>query len=280
MRPINRILVPIDFSDGATRALEYAIDLAEAAEARLFVLHAYRTLPPVTTHSYAVATAYGKASADYPLIERAAEEQWEELMRCLNHKPIQYELIPVGNLPEKAIQQTVDQWAIDLVVMDSRHGIGEQWLGNTITYLMHHTACPLIIVPKDATFTKVNRILLVTDYPRIKHANTFQILVTLANVLRTRIEVLHITPKDPEFTSQRLVVEDLIDRLLRHAHHSYYHLENEDILDGLRMYQDTYQEEVGMIAMMPYDDNLWKHIAGSSTSENILFQTVRPVFVF
>ena len=38
----KRILVPMDFSDCAKNALEYAIDFAKSTEAKLTLLHAYQ----------------------------------------------------------------------------------------------------------------------------------------------------------------------------------------------------------------------------------------------
>ena len=50
MRPIRHILVPTDFSLTANNALVYALDLAQEAEANVFILHLSNTGKLVLCH--------------------------------------------------------------------------------------------------------------------------------------------------------------------------------------------------------------------------------------
>ena len=287
MKPIQRILVPTDFSDGAARALEYAIHLAQAAEweaapAQLFILHAYRVPNPIYVSPYPVAGALGGDTLmDYKQIKQEVEDSFNTLVHDhLRNKPVNCELISVCEMPEEAIEETVNDKDIDLIVMGIRGGgVIDKLVGSTTTHVMRRVACPLIAVPKNAVFTMIERILLATDYERIKHADTFQILVTLANIFRAQIDVLHITPEHAKLTQEKLAVGDMLDRMLRHTHHSYCHEENDDILQGLRSYLREHDEEVGMLAMIPRDRTLWDRIARGSVTKNMLFEADRPVFV-
>lgn len=291
MKPIQKILVPTDFSDGATRALEYAVHLAEAVQrgaaqrnaalVKLFVVHAYQVPNPVSMSPYPVAGAYGGDTlVNYQLIEQEVAEHLEALKRNhLLNKHVEPELISVYNMPEAAIEEAVNKHDIDLVVMGTRGGgLIDKLVGTTTTRVMHRVACPLIAVPENAVFAKVDHILLATDYERIKHADTFQILVTLANVFRAQIDVLHVTPEYTKLTEANLAAGDMIDRLLRHARHSYCHEENDDILEGLRSYLSEH-DDVGMLAMIPRDHNFWDRITQGSVTNNVLFEADRPVFV-
>ncbi len=282
MKPIQKILVPTDFSGQATRALEYAIHLAEAAQAELFILHAYRVPNPVYMSPYPVAGAYGGDTiVDYQQIKQDAEDSLNALVRDhLSSSSVKYELISVQDMPEEAIEEVVDDKNIDLIVMGTRGGgVIDKLVGSTTTHVMRQVACPIIAVPENAVFAKVDHILLATDYERVKHVDTFQILVTLANIFRAEINLLHITPKFTNLTKEDLAAGEMIDRLLRHARHSYHHEENNDVLEGLRNYLRQHDEEVGMIAMIPRDHNLWDRIARGSVTKSILFETDRPVFV-
>jgi nucleotide-binding universal stress UspA family protein len=282
MKPIQKILVPTDFSDGATRALEYAIHLAQAAEAQLFILHAYRVPNPVYMSPYPVAGAYGGDTlVDYKQIKQEVEQNFEALVRDhLRDRHVEHELISVCDMPEEAIEETVNDKNIDLTVMGTRGGgVIDKLVGSTTTHVMRRVACPLIAVPENAVFTKVDHILLATDYERIKRADTFQILVTLANIFRAQINILHVTPKYTKLTEKNLAAGDMIDRLLRHAHHTYCHEENDDVLEGLRTYLREHDEAVGMLAMVPRDHNLWDRVTRGSVTKNVLFEADRPVFV-
>ncbi len=49
---IETILVPIDFSEHASRALDYAIELAEHFGAELHLLHSYPLHPGIASAAY------------------------------------------------------------------------------------------------------------------------------------------------------------------------------------------------------------------------------------
>ena len=278
MQPINRILVPTDFSDRATRALKYAVHLAQAAEAHLFILHAYQLPVATVVGYYPVSTA---APINPQQIHDEVHETLETLAQDhLSDRCLPYKLLSMCDLPEAAIEKTVDEHDIDLIVMGMRGGGAvNKLVGSTTTRVMRQVTCPLIAVPENAVFTQVKHILLATDYQRVKHADTFQILVTLANVFRAQIDVLHITAQHAKLTPENLSAGSMIDRLLRHARHTYCHVENDDIFRGLRAYLREREEEIGMLAMVPRNHNLWERIARGSMTRNMLFEADRPVFV-
>ena len=273
MKPINKILVPTDFSKGVTSAAAYAIALAKAADARLFLYNTEQTPESATAGFYTANRAF--SHADYPFAF-AREAQVAALMPYLIDQPVAYKVVLDDDRLESAIRRTIDRESIDLVIVaqgkdDPSHspwGSAVANLGRSLT--------PLIIVPENITFGKVNRILLATDYSRIRHVDTFQILVTLANVLRARIDVLHITPETREHISGKSVVEDTIERLLSHAHHTYHHCKSNNLLASWQMYPDMYNKEVNMVAVMPNERNFWE----STTAQDMLYETGRPIFVY
>ena len=266
MKPINNILVPTDFSKGATSALKYAIKLAQAAEAQLFILHNRPSPKLVPADTYALTNdSFGTHST-----VTYQEEQEAALALHLSGQSVAYELIFADDRLEQAARRTIDRQAIDLVVVGAA--------GYEAGHLEFCPDCPLIVVPENTTFTKGGRIVVATDYLRIPHADTFQILVTLANVLHTRLDVLHITCEDPELTPRRLITADMIDRLLRHTYHSYLHLESNRICDGLEAYQGRYGKEATMIAIMTHHHRRGEYWTGKYLSGNAIKD--QPIFIY
>ena len=265
MKPISNLLVPTDFSKGATSALKYAIKLAQATEAQLFILHNRPSPKSVPADTYALTDdSFGTHS-----LETYQEEQEAALALHLSGQSVAYELIFADGRLEQAARRMIDRQAIDLVVGAAGYEAG---------HLKCCPDCPLIVVPENATFTQGGRIVVATDYLHLPHADTFQILVTLANVLHTRLDVLHITSEAPEFTPRRLITADMIDRLLRHTYHSYLHLESNRICDGLEAYQSRYGKEATMIAIMTHHHRRGEYWTGKCLSGNA--SKNQPVFVY
>ncbi|MEM9832059.1 MAG: universal stress protein [Bacteroidota bacterium] len=270
MKTIKKILAPTDFSDRATRALKYAISLAQNTGAKLFILNAY----PMTG-------MYLDIKASQEQIVNEVQEKFEEIERThLNGKKMAYEFIGSGSFPEEAIEEAIEEHGIDLVVMGNRGDSDlEKLLGSTTTNLMRRTTCPILTVPENAVFAKIDSILLATDYQKVDRPDTFQGLMSLADAFHTRIDVLHVSESDGKLGNDKLTVGDSLERILRPFRHTYHFQRGEDVLEGLRAYLDRHHE-VGILAMMPRDHTVWERLTRRSITKQVVFEADRPVLVF
>ncbi|MEM8969884.1 MAG: universal stress protein [Bacteroidota bacterium] len=270
MKTIKKILAPTDFSDRATRALKYAISLAQNTNAKLFILNAY----PMTG-------VYLDIQVSQAQIVKEVREKFEEIEKThLKDKKIVYEFIDSGSFPEEAIEEAIEEHEIDLVVMGNRGDSNlEKLLGSTTTHLIRRTSCPILAIPENAIFTKIDSILLATDYQQVDRAETFQGLISLADAFHTKIDVLHISASDKKLDNDKLTVGDSLDRILRPIRHTYHFQKGEDVLEGLKAYLERHNE-VGILAMMPRDHTVWERLTQGSITKQVVFEADRPVLVF
>lgn len=281
MKSIKNILVATDFSDCATRALKYAVELGRSTEAKLFILHAYRIPGGTTGTPYPMTGMYADTVSIQEQMAKEVKQSLEELERLhLKGQRVRYELISTCNFPEEAIEEAISENNIDLVVMGNRGESSlERLLGSTTTHLMRQTRCPLLAVPEDAVFNQVSNILFATDYQRVDQREAFQGLIALAQAFRARIDVLHIAEESDRLDSNKLSVGESLDRALRPMRHSYHHQQAEDVIEGLRKYLERH-EEVGILAVMPRDHSFWERLTQRSVSSQVVFEADRPVLAF
>jgi nucleotide-binding universal stress UspA family protein len=141
----RNLLVGVDGSPTAQRALSEAIDLALASNARLTILVAIPPLPPF------VAAA---AAVDVGRLEREVEAESAAVLRAaldrIPHEiPVTHQLArgPAG----EAIVAEVDRGGHDLVVLGSR-GRGRMTtftLGSTGAFVWFHSSVAMLVVPPD-----------------------------------------------------------------------------------------------------------------------------------
>ena len=281
MKTIKKILAPTDFSARATRALKYAISLAHATEAKLFILHAYRMPSGATGTPYPMTGLYVDVVANQELIEKEVQQSFDEIEDIhLKDKKVQYEFIATCAFPEDAIEEAVEEKEIDLVVMGNRgESKLEKLLGSTTTHIMRRTSCPVLAIPEDAVFAKVDTILLATDFRQVDRANIFEGLLSLANAFHAQVDVLHVSPSEELLGADKLIVGNSLDRTLRAVPHTYHHQKAEDVLEGLQTYLEKHHE-VGILAMMPRDHNIWERLTQGSVTKQVVFEADRPVLVF
>ncbi len=139
----RNILVAVDGSRHADRALSEAIDLATANNARLTILTAVPKVPAWTTTPMAVATAQVVAADlqrdSAELLERAVARVpgTVPVIKILTHDPVRHALLRRLRCGEH-----------DLLVMGSRGrgAVSASLLGSVSHYALHHSPIPVLVV--------------------------------------------------------------------------------------------------------------------------------------
>lgn len=145
---IQKILVPVDFSEHSEKACVWAVGMAEKWRARILLLHVVPrpTYPPVLMGSYFNA-------ADFEAGLRAeAEEQIQAFVKKIPHAgaPIETKVM-IGD-PSWDICKTAEEQGCDLVVMGShgRTGLGHVLLGSVAERVVRLSSCPVLVVSRNA----------------------------------------------------------------------------------------------------------------------------------
>ena len=142
-RPITleRILVPVDFSDCSIAALEYAAMVAQQAGASLTLLH---VLEPV---SYGLDFDLGHFRS-----REDVRESWtkrlEELASSHRHPNMPVEFRLRGGVPADSILDSAQTLPCDLIVMGThgRRGISHTISGSVAEAVLRKAHCPVIAV--------------------------------------------------------------------------------------------------------------------------------------
>jgi nucleotide-binding universal stress UspA family protein len=143
---IQKILVPIDFSDHSEKAVECAIDLAGRYEAEVHLLNAY----PVYVGAVSPYGIVLPESFDKECREAALEKtrSWGEKVSTAG---VKVETYVTASAPADAIPRYVEEHGIDLVVMGSRGltGIKHLLLGSVAERTLRVCPCPVLTVKAD-----------------------------------------------------------------------------------------------------------------------------------
>jgi nucleotide-binding universal stress UspA family protein len=164
-RPVTleRILVPVDFSDCSLDALEYATVVAQHAKASLMLLH---VLEPVS---------YG---LDFTLSHVRTREQvresWtkrlKELASSHQHPHVLVEFRLRGGLPADSILDSAQTLPCDLIVMGThgRRGISHTLSGSVAEAVLRKARCPVLTV-RSPKFEPGHRRVIPTEMSPVTH---------------------------------------------------------------------------------------------------------------
>lgn len=146
--PPQKILVPLDFSDSARKALNYAIRMALELSVPIVVVHVG---PPIPTFAYPLpeATALQTAAWTETLRERqeSAREALEEEVRAWYDR-VEFELHFEEGDATDGIVRAAETYGCGLIVMGShgRKGVRRALLGSVAEKAVRTSAVPVLVV--------------------------------------------------------------------------------------------------------------------------------------
>lgn len=138
---VKRILVPVDFSECANKALHYAVSFAKQFNAEILLLHVVQ--PPVYVEGAAVALA----GVTEESLRKAATKQLEERRGDLAELRDLKTSVRTGS-PFHEIVREAEETNTDLIVMGTqgRSGLARMFIGSTAERVVRHAPCPVMVV--------------------------------------------------------------------------------------------------------------------------------------
>ncbi|MFW5949868.1 MAG: universal stress protein [archaeon] len=155
----ENILFPFDGSEGASKVLHHASELANWADATIQILYV------ADTRDYSVAVVDGHTVDG--LVQKG-EQIVEEAAKTLDTHGVSYTTNVVQGNPAPAISEYADRYNQDLIVMPThgREGISRYLIGSTTEKVVRLSSVPVLTVrmqPDERVVFPYQNILIPTD---------------------------------------------------------------------------------------------------------------------
>jgi nucleotide-binding universal stress UspA family protein len=142
---IDRILIPVDFSQSSFQALEYAIEFAERVAAKLIVFHAVNLGYAFTADGYGMCDLSNLVEA----ARQGVEHQMQEFLKLAKFRGVKFEVgVKVGS-PVSEICAFAEQRDVDLIITAThgRTGLKHLLMGSVAEHVVRHADRPVLVVP-------------------------------------------------------------------------------------------------------------------------------------
>ncbi len=216
---MHTILFPTDFSNNALNALDYTLELVNAFESKLVMIHAVD-----------VPSKAGTLQVLERQMVEDGEKELENWIARAKHKLHNPDAVMAkvvkGNVLER-IESIAKQLDINLLVVSAK-GEGDnedKYLGKVSGGLVKTTNLPILIVPKAYRFKAPKNIVFSIKYKNVSSPNVVEPLIKVATKFDSTVSVLHV--KTPDFDASRS--ENLDLNSLQHKH---YETEGKYIFDA------------------------------------------------
>jgi len=262
---MKRILVPTDFSPNATKALDFAVQIARRLKGDIVLVHATET--PDT------ATAIQVASGKLELLRKSIQES----------ESIQVITDVVADSSVNLVLDAIPNYNIDLVVMGTvgNTGFREKVFGSRTAKVIAESPVPVLAIPLLSDWKTPGRILLAIN--KFEEAEKrINPVLELANVLRANIQVAIFTDTDDDYVEDYGEHEVKIAGFRDQLRAKYpdldiqaVHLAGKHFLESLQNWID--KNDITMLVMLTHKRKLFENIFNPSRTQKMSYHTNVPM---
>jgi nucleotide-binding universal stress UspA family protein len=273
---MKTILVPTDFSNTAHNAAKYALALANQIKASRIVL--YNAFQAPISVDPMVPTVQ---LLDMDLMKKSSEEglaQFKATLKSEAFGDIEMDTFSEYNVLTGGINDLAKAVAADFIVMGITGGgaVTETLIGSNAVSVSLHSTIPVIIVPPEASFKKINHVLLACDFKQVLETTPVRPLKLLLENTGAALHILHVNTSnekaiDVSFESM------VLDSLLKVNNPQYHFIENESFTDGINQFADS--NNIDMIITIPKKHGFFDSIFKKSHTKRLAFHSHLPLMV-
>ncbi len=271
---MKTIIVATDYSPTAENALAYAAQLARLTSSKMVIFNAYHLPIP-------------SAEGVMPMLDlqEFIAENKARLTKIAEETAKNYEVKVEAQSGTSLLQDELDalchQYPEPLVVVGMRgNSLERKIFGSITTSVVRRGKYPVLVVPAEAHFQDIAKILFAYDYHTLKDTNLLSPLKKLAQHFRAQIQVLHLmqTPaltfmeEDIPFTIKK---GPSLEKIFRGIKHNYKELETEDIVGGIEKGIEEYGAD--LLVMVPHKPGFWDNILNRSKTRKMALKTHIPL---
>ncbi len=271
---MKNILVPTDLLDVALNAAEYAVNFANYVGAEKIILYnAYQA--PIVTEPWVPAMQM----LDFDNLKNISNTGLQQLktkLSALPHTNIAIEIRSDFSLVSAGIEDVCNQLNIDLIILGITDGniLEEILIGSTATELAQHTSYPVLIVPPNAIFVPVKKVLFACDYEAVATTTPVADMKKVFGQTIASLNVLHVNEHEEGTYDYSNAMQFLAENFSEYEP-NFYFVKHNDFVEGLQQFLQTHPSD--LLVTIPKKHGLFERLFKRSRVKHLAFHTNVPL---
>lgn len=252
------VIVPLDFSETSFNAAEYAADMyANRPDINIILYHYYASGEDISPARTFLDSLKAKLSSKVTNIETALESgaNFIDRLAAFSHVKRAY-MIVMG--------------------LTGKTPMAQRFSGSNTLKMSEKNVCPVLIVPGDATYNKINNVLIASE---MKYVEETPVLLAVKRVLKDFKPALHILNVDSshyisltaEFEEER----DKMESLLAEFKPEFYFMRLFDFHESMNLF--TRDKNIDMIIIAPKHHSFYARLFKTLHTKTMIYQSKVPV---
>ncbi|WP_082213998.1 universal stress protein [Dyadobacter psychrophilus] len=280
---MNKILIPIDFSENAERALAAAKIIAEKDTTQLLILHAYQ--PYIADVNITPGNVLpGIDGGDFLSMTSELEEEFQKKLERYIEDVVaegyQAEAIWAIGSVQSAVEEAIEAHNPDLIVI-GRTGTGgfmDKLIGSSATSIGLHSTCPVLVIPPQSSPKKFQKVVYATQF-EYDETDVLREVFVLMNQLGANLTLLKIqSDSQPDIQADHQYIDEIKSKFTIEDDTIVFR-ESRHVLDGIEDYCDEVRADL-LIMSARERSFIEEFLINPSVTRKLIIDTHVPLLVF
>ena len=276
-------LVPVDFSEAALHAADFAAALSHQTEVEhIILLNAYYVSVYESTLPSPDMVQLGPDEIEQNSAERIAK--LESLKQSLLKKVRDGVKISThlnrSHLLRAVVENSISK-NVDLVIMGSKgnSSYSDRHLGSHVVKVAKASPIPVLIVPPVFEFEDVSRVVVACDFNRVTETVPLQALKRLLTRKHPELLVVNVDNKNKhsQHDAQQIAEETDLHAMLKQFNPKYFYINNKDVINGILHF--AAEKDAQLVIALPHKYSFLQSLLHNSVSLQLAETSVVPVLL-
>jgi nucleotide-binding universal stress UspA family protein len=270
---MNKIIVPVDFSETAANAAKFAGYLSKGIpEAELIVYNVFETIEAGSDGSPLQSDDTARKS----IMEFALQSVKKQLASITDAK-ISIVVEEDDHFVD-SLERYVRYNGVQLIVMGITGAtrLGQIFMGSNTLKLVSRRTVPVVIVPPDAQFKDAKNIMLISDFKDVERTIPVAQVKGLLNLFKPRLHIVNVDAEHYiELTDEYKAERSKLDGMLKEFNPEYSFIRLFDFMDTIN--QVTADKNIDMIITFPKAHSSLSNIFKTSHTKKLVYHSDVPI---
>jgi nucleotide-binding universal stress UspA family protein len=272
---MKKILIPIDFSDNAGRALAAAKILAKKESTELLIMHVYQ----LNVHDMTVPSGAGMLPVS-PELEATFRGRLNDMVKELQVEGYKATSLWSSGGIHPAVFEAIEQHNPDMVVL-GRTGTGgflDKLIGSAATRIGLDAKCPVMIVPPQANIKAFKEVVYATQLEYDEN-DVLREAFPLFKELGSRLSFVKIdSPTQPDIQSDHQFVTQIKNEF-GVTDNDFVIKKSDSVIEGIENYCDSVKADL-LVMSARHRGFIEAFITNPSLTRKMIIDTHVPLLIF
>ena len=266
---MKKFLIPIDFSDASKNAAAYAVNLTkDMADTKLIFYHVYGNNPFSPATSREESIRYQVSLEELENLKNTSGEGAVGRIECVAEE---------GSFADNITDYALGNH-IDMIIMGitGSSRITQVFMGTNTLNVIRRVNCPVMVIPPDATFTGMKKVVFTSDFKDVARSTPFASLKKVLNIFEPALHILNVDSEHyVELTDEFKLERETMEERLGQYNPEFSFLRSYDFLNGINDY--VTMKQIDAIITVPRKHSFLSQLFKTSHTKKLAYHSTVPI---